>query len=461
MVDPVSTLLLAVEKEAAQLPGARLVAARAGARLPQRLAEACGRTVPPGVAAFLSRYDGGKLAPDVRILSFEEALAARRDPGRASELKGLWPIVERHGRLYALDSEFPGPDGEWSVVELADRSVDRAGTTLLRFLHALVIDLALPPDVDEILRASALHGARSGTGRALGGSGRAVRSGRASWMRRIGPCSRGCAAPARAGPALVMAAGAAGHRSRRAGDVARGARRRAGARAAHRPRRRRAAGRCGHHAGAGPAAGRSDGRRPARKELMGTASPSTGAFWRGEAIRALVGRPDASGGDGLRRGRRAVARGRGHPAPAGRQLLTRRSGVAAEGTRGAGPGRLRRGPAGRPQRGAGAGRPGGVARAAGRGAERRARTGWHRGGPAGDRAEPGPDRGVARAGRRVPGAAAGGQGRGGLPRAGAAGSRQWAGAGQAGPGAAGAGAHARGAGEHRDRRPSGAATRSS
>ena len=62
------------------------------------------------MAAFLSRYDGGKLAPDVRVLSFEDSLAARRDPARATELKGLWPIVERHGRLYALDSEFPGPD---------------------------------------------------------------------------------------------------------------------------------------------------------------------------------------------------------------------------------------------------------------------------------------------------------------------------------------------------------------
>ena len=84
MVDPVSTLLLAVEKEAAQLAGARLVAARAGARLPQRLAEACGRTVPPGVAAFLSRYDGGKLAPDVRILSFEEALRGAAGSGARS-----------------------------------------------------------------------------------------------------------------------------------------------------------------------------------------------------------------------------------------------------------------------------------------------------------------------------------------------------------------------------------------
>jgi tetratricopeptide (TPR) repeat protein len=286
MVDPVSTLLLAVEKEAAQLAGARLVAARAGARLPQRLAEACGRTVPPGVAAFLSRYDGGKLAPDVRILSFEEALAARRDPGRSPELKGLWPIVERHGRLYALDSEFPGPDGEWSVVELADRSVDRAGTTLLRFLHALVIDLALPPDVDEILRASAL------TARDPGLAEHWVdlielydRAGKLDEADRS--LFEGLRSSSPAGPALVMALAL---------------------RAIDRDEQEMLHAALDDALGLEPLTARDDDARldaaaitlvlarrqddqvavARAKELMGTASPSTGAFWRGEAIRALA-----------------------------------------------------------------------------------------------------------------------------------------------------------------------------
>src|SRR5688572_31679558 len=105
VVDPVATLLLAVEKDAAALDGARLADARPNARLAARLAEACGRTVPPGVAAFLGRFDGGRLATDVRILTFEEGLVLRRDPRRAADFKGLWPIAERHGRLYALDTE--------------------------------------------------------------------------------------------------------------------------------------------------------------------------------------------------------------------------------------------------------------------------------------------------------------------------------------------------------------------
>ena len=158
MVDPVATLLLAVEKDAAALAGARLTDVRPNARLAARLAEACGRTVPPGVAAFLARFDGGKLGPEVRILTFEEGLVLRRDPRRAADFKGLWPIAERHGRLFALDTECPGVEGEWPVVELADRSVDRAGTTLLRFLQALIADLSF----DQAAQASGTAGAMPG-----------------------------------------------------------------------------------------------------------------------------------------------------------------------------------------------------------------------------------------------------------------------------------------------------------
>ncbi len=82
------------------------------------------------MSAFFARYDGAVFAREVRLFSFEESLRLKRDPRRSGELKGLWPIVERHGRLFALDAECLGPEGEWPVVELADRSVDRAGSTL-------------------------------------------------------------------------------------------------------------------------------------------------------------------------------------------------------------------------------------------------------------------------------------------------------------------------------------------
>src|SRR5688572_22464542 len=156
VVDPVATLLLAVEKDAAALAGARLHDVRPNARLAARLAEASGRAVPPGVVAFFSRFDGARLGPEARILTFEEGLVLRRDPRRAADFKGLWPIAERHGRLYALDTECPGTDGEWPVVELADRSVDRAGTTLLRFLQALLADMALEAGADDVTRARTL-----------------------------------------------------------------------------------------------------------------------------------------------------------------------------------------------------------------------------------------------------------------------------------------------------------------
>jgi tetratricopeptide (TPR) repeat protein len=156
MLDPVSTLLLAVERELATIPAAKISPARPGARLPERLAEACGRTAPPGVAAFLSHYDGGTLGDHTRLLPFEESLSLKRDPRRAGDFKGLWPIIERHGRLLALDAEYPGTDGEWPVVELADRSVDRAGTTFLRYLHVLLADLKSGADTEEIPRAREL-----------------------------------------------------------------------------------------------------------------------------------------------------------------------------------------------------------------------------------------------------------------------------------------------------------------
>ncbi|HEY0709728.1 MAG TPA: tetratricopeptide repeat protein [Polyangia bacterium] len=156
MSDPVSTLLLLAERELASLPTAALAPAKAGSRIAERIAEICARPASPGMQAFFVRYDGGTLAPRTRLFTFEESHRLKRDVRRATDLKGLWPLLERDGRLFALDAEFAGTDGEWPVVELADRSVDRAGSSLLRFLQALAAELALPDDVDDLVRARAL-----------------------------------------------------------------------------------------------------------------------------------------------------------------------------------------------------------------------------------------------------------------------------------------------------------------
>jgi tetratricopeptide (TPR) repeat protein len=286
MVDPVSTLLLAVEKEVGELPGARLVPVRPGTNLAQRLAEACGRAVPSGVAAFFARYDGGRLAPDVRILSFEEGLLARRDPRRAADFKGLWPIVERHGRTYALDSEYPGPEGEWAVVELADRSVDRAGTTLLRFLHALTADLTLGPDADELERARALCARDPGLAEHwLDLADLHDRAGNLD--RADGALFEGLRNASPPGPALVMAlalravdqdqrdlVGAALEDALNLEPLtARDDDARLDAAALTLVLARRAG---------------DEGAAARAREMLGTAAPSTGAFWRGEAVRALA-----------------------------------------------------------------------------------------------------------------------------------------------------------------------------
>lgn len=156
MSDPVSTLLLLAEREIGLVPTASLTLARVGARIAERVAEACGRPTSPGMQAFYARYDGGTLTAHTRLFPFEEALQLKRDGRRSTELKGLWPLLEREGRLYALDAEFAGTDGEWPVVELADRSVDRAGSSLLRFLQALAAELVLGDDADDLTRARTL-----------------------------------------------------------------------------------------------------------------------------------------------------------------------------------------------------------------------------------------------------------------------------------------------------------------
>src|SRR5829696_3842649 len=106
MVDPVRTLLLEIETEIGRLPGAKLSASGGGAggTRDERFKELFGRVPPPGFAAFLARHDGGLLAPEVRLLSWDESLRRLREADRAGDgtsgLKGLWPVLERGGRLF-------------------------------------------------------------------------------------------------------------------------------------------------------------------------------------------------------------------------------------------------------------------------------------------------------------------------------------------------------------------------
>jgi tetratricopeptide (TPR) repeat protein len=160
MVDPVRTLLLEIESEIERLPGARLApaAGTSPAVREERFKDLFGRGAPPGFAAFIARHNGGVLAEDVRLLSFEESLRRVREAERGGEgsggaggggvLKGLWPVLERAGRLFALDADAAG-EVEWPVVEVADRSVDRAGSSFLRFLHALLAELLFAPSTER------------------------------------------------------------------------------------------------------------------------------------------------------------------------------------------------------------------------------------------------------------------------------------------------------------------------
>jgi tetratricopeptide (TPR) repeat protein len=149
MVDPAKTLIGDLEREVSALPGASLYPG-AGSDAAIQFLAAMGRKAPSGFAAFLSAHDGGALGTDIKILTLAESAQRRteseRDAGRNSSAwpAGLWPIMERAGRRFALDAEEAGAssDGEWPVVEVSERGVDRVGTSFLRFLHVLVAELA-------------------------------------------------------------------------------------------------------------------------------------------------------------------------------------------------------------------------------------------------------------------------------------------------------------------------------
>ncbi len=146
MKDPARTLLGQVEREVAALAGASLFPG-AGSDVAARFQAVMGLPPPPGLAAFWAAHDGGVLGVDVRLLGFDEASKKRRShehAGATGDLPaGLWPVMERSGRRYALDAEEANSDGEWPVVEIGDRGIDRVGTSFLRFVHVVCAELAV------------------------------------------------------------------------------------------------------------------------------------------------------------------------------------------------------------------------------------------------------------------------------------------------------------------------------
>src|SRR5882672_6165532 len=147
MKDPARTLLGQIEREVASLPGASLYPG-AGSDAGARFQAIMGLPPPPGLAAFLAAHDGGVLGADVRILGLDESSKRRRPPERRARADshlpaGLWPIMERGGRRYALDAEEASSDGEWPVVEVVESGIDRVGTSFLRFVHVVCAELAV------------------------------------------------------------------------------------------------------------------------------------------------------------------------------------------------------------------------------------------------------------------------------------------------------------------------------
>jgi tetratricopeptide (TPR) repeat protein len=145
MREPARTLIGEIERVVSALPDAVLFG-QAGPDAAGRFQALMGMAPPPGLAAFLAAHDGGLLGSDTRLLAVEDAAARvtgkRRTPGLSAWPAGLWPVVDRAGRRFALDAEEASGDGEWPVVEVTEQGVDRVGTSFLRFLHVLCAELA-------------------------------------------------------------------------------------------------------------------------------------------------------------------------------------------------------------------------------------------------------------------------------------------------------------------------------
>lgn len=175
MADPVRTLLLDIEEQCGKIPGCTFTTSTGGDVRLGRLKAMFNSNVSPGYAAFALRYDGGKLARPVvstedanhqsaqhpeddvylQLLTFDEGQRILREASQPADWKGLWPVARRGIRVFALDFE-ASPDGEQPVVEVADRSVDRVGSSFLRFLSACLGEIALGDGVDPLALAREL-----------------------------------------------------------------------------------------------------------------------------------------------------------------------------------------------------------------------------------------------------------------------------------------------------------------
>jgi len=158
MVDPVRTLVGALERELAAVPGVTLLPGL-GADAAERFSAVFGSAPPAGLKAFLVVHDGGRLPGGSKLLTLSEG-AGRLPAISSAGHAGLWPFLEHGGRQYALDAEGTTTEGEWPVVELVSGGLDRVGTSLLRFLHVLAAELtagaAGPPGASADSRSQAL-----------------------------------------------------------------------------------------------------------------------------------------------------------------------------------------------------------------------------------------------------------------------------------------------------------------
>jgi len=310
MADPVRTLLLEIEEQCGQIPGCELLKAAGGDARLRKLKATFSAAVSPGYAAFATRYDGGRLArlaaaegsgpaqvaggepaPDgddsvyLHLLGFEDSQRILREAGQAQDWKGLWPIARRGLRIFALDFE-AASEGEQPVVEVGDRCVDRVGSSFLRFLSACLGEIALGENADPLLLAREL--CRRDPGLAehwVHLIDFLEDSGRKSEIDAILDEAVRCASPP--GPALVIQVAL---RALDKGDSG------------------RALAAIEDALGLEPLTARDDDARldaaaillvlasergddKAKQrslEALGGAAASTGAYWRGEALRALV-----------------------------------------------------------------------------------------------------------------------------------------------------------------------------
>jgi len=177
MADPARTLLLEIEEQCSKLPGVVLHVATGGELRLERLRLMFSQVVSPGYAAFIDRYNGGNLGRPtplsmplsmplpivgaleedsyLTLLSFEESQRLLRESPRSADWKGLWPVAVRGSRVFALDFEAT-QDGEQPVVEIAERSVDRVGSTFLRFLSACLGEITLGEGSESLVLAREL-----------------------------------------------------------------------------------------------------------------------------------------------------------------------------------------------------------------------------------------------------------------------------------------------------------------